>query len=142
MGLKVRVSDRVLIDEDELHEQFVRSPGPGGQNVNKVATAVQLRWDLLGSASVPEDVRERLKRLAGRRLSAEGVLMIEAHRFRTQAGNREEARRRLFELIRAASVVPKTRKPTKPTAASRERRLANKRTRGAVKRSRALRDEG
>ncbi len=141
MGHKLRVSDRVLIDEDELSEQFVRSPGPGGQNVNKVATAVQLRWDLVRSQTVPEDVRERLKRLAGRRLSAEGVLTIEAHRYRTQAGNREDARRRLFELVRAASVVPKARKPTRPTAASRERRLQQKRTRGAVKRTRSLRDE-
>ena len=141
MGQKLRVSDRVLIDEDELSEQFVRSPGPGGQNVNKVATAVQLRWDLLRSQTVPEDVRERLKRLAGRRLSADGVLTVEAHRFRTQAGNREDARRRLFELIRAASIVPKARKPTRPTAASRERRLEQKRTRAAVKRTRSVRGE-
>jgi ribosome-associated protein len=137
----LRVSERIVIAEDELSEQFVRSPGPGGQNVNKVATAVQLRWDLRRSQTVPADVRERLQRLAGRRLSAEGVLTIEAHRYRTQAGNREDARRRLFELIRAASVAPKARKPTKPTAASRERRLQHKRTRGATKRARALRHE-
>jgi ribosome-associated protein len=141
MGNRLRVSDRVLLDESELQEHFVRAPGPGGQNVNKVATAVQLRWDLLRSPSVPEDVRDRLKRLAGRRLSTDGVLIIEAHRFRSQAGNREDARRRLFELIRAASVVPRKRKATKPTAASRERRLEQKRVRGAVKRGRSLREE-
>jgi ribosome-associated protein len=141
MGHKLRISDRVYIAEDELSEQFVRAPGPGGQNVNKVATAVQLRWDLMRSQSVPEDVRERLKRLAGRRLSTDGVLTIQAHRYRTQAGNREDARQRLFELIRAASVAPKPRKPTKPTRASRERRVADKRSRGAVKRGRAARDE-
>jgi len=141
MGQKVRVSERVLIDEDELSEQFVRSPGPGGQNVNKVATAVQLRWDLLRSQTVPPDVRERLQRMAGRRLSTDGVLTIEAHRYRTQAGNREDARRRLFELIRAASVAPKVRKPTKPSAGSRERRLQHKRTRSAIKRTRSQRDE-
>jgi ribosome-associated protein len=140
MGHKLRVSDRVILDDSELQEQFVRAPGPGGQNVNKVATAVQLRWDLLRSPSVPDDVRERLRRLAGRRLSADGVLIIEAHRFRSQAGNREDARRRLFELIRAASVVPKKRQATRPTAASRERRLEQKRVRGAVKRARSLRD--
>jgi ribosome-associated protein len=141
MGHKLRISDRVLLTEDELSEQFVRAPGPGGQNVNKVATAVQLRWDLMRSQSVPEDVRERLKRLAGRRLSADGVLTIQAHRYRTQAGNREDARQRLFELIRAASIAPKQRKPTKPTKASRERRLAQKRSRGEVKRGRSARDE-
>lgn len=140
MKHKLRISDRVVLDESELQEQFVRAPGPGGQKVNKVATAVQLRWDLLRSPSLPEDVRERLKRLAGRRLSADGVLVIDAHRFRSQASNREDARRRLFELIRAASVAPKKRKATRPTAASRERRLEQKRVRGAVKRARSLRD--
>jgi ribosome-associated protein len=141
MGQKLHITDRIAIDDAELQEQFVRAPGPGGQNVNKVATAVQLKWDLERSRSVPEDVRERLRRLAGRRLGTDGVLTIDAHRYRSQAGNREDARRRLFELIRAASVVPKARKPTRPTAASRERRLAQKRTRGAVKRARSLRDE-
>ena len=127
MGHKVRVSERVLIDEDELFEQFVRAPGPGGQNVNKVASAVQLRWDLLRSQTVPEDVRERLKRLAGRRLSADGVLIIEAHRYRTQAGNREDARRAPVRADpRVPASLPKSRKPTKPSAGSRERRLQHK----------------
>ncbi len=141
MGHKLRVSDRIVIDDSELQEQFVRAPGPGGQNVNKVATAVQLKWDLARSQSVPEDVRERLRRLAGRRLGSDGMLTIDAHRYRTQAGNREDARRRLVDLILAASVAPKTRKPTRPTAASRERRLATKRSRAAVKRSRSQRGE-
>lgn len=141
MANKLRISDRVVLDENELHEQFVRAPGPGGQNVNKVATAVQLRWDLARSPSVPEDVRERLKRLAGRRLNSAGVVVIEAHRYRSQAGNREDARRRLFDLIRAASVVPRVRKATKPTVASKERRLRQKRLQGAVKRERSRREE-
>jgi ribosome-associated protein len=114
----------------------VRAPGPGGQNVNKLATAVQLRFDVARSPSLPEDVRARLSRLAGRRLTGDGVLIIEAHRFRTQNRNREDARTRLFELIRAASIAPKVRRSTKPTAASRERRLQEKKVRGAVKRGR------
>ena len=111
----LRITDRIAIDENDLHEQFVRAPGPGGQNVNKVASAVQLKWDLARSKSVPEEVRQRLRRLAGRRVGMDGVLTIDAHRYRTQAGNREDARRRLFELIRAASVAPKPRRP-KPAA--------------------------
>lgn len=138
---KLRVSDRVVLDEDELSEQFVRAPGPGGQKVQKVSTAVQLRWDVARSPSVPEDVRRRLMRLAGRKLTAEGVLIIEAHRHRTQARNRADARERLFELIRAASVAVKPRKPTRPTAASIRRRLEEKRARAQLKRARARRGE-
>src|SRR5512134_1897369 len=130
MASGLRVSARVLLQEAELEEVFVRAPGPGGQNVNKVASAVQLRFDVAGSPSLPEDVRERLRRLAGRRLTSAGVLVIEAHRHRTQLRNREEARERLFELIRRASVAPKPRKATKPSAAARERRLREKRARG------------
>ena len=136
MKRRVQVSSRVSLDEDELSETFVRAPGPGGQNVNKLATAVQLRFDVARSPSLPEDVRTRLVRLAGRRLTGEGVLVIDAHRFRTQNRNREDARERLFELIRAASVAPKVRRSTKPTAASRERRLQEKRARSDVKRGR------
>ena len=140
MASGLRVSPRVLLQESELEEVFVRAPGPGGQNVNKVASAVQLRFDVAGSPSLPEDVRERLRRLAGRRLTSAGVLVIVAHRHRTQLRNREEARERLFELIRRASVAPKPRKATKPSAAARERRLREKRARGEVKRARTARD--
>jgi ribosome-associated protein len=141
MKPKLRVSVRVSLDEDELAEAFVRSPGPGGQNVNKVASAVQLRFDVARSPSLPEDVRARLVRLAGRRLTADGVLVIEAHRHRSQSQNREDARERLFELIRQASVAPRPRKPTKPTAASQRRRVEAKKRRGEVKRARRLREE-
>jgi ribosome-associated protein len=136
----VRVSARVSLQESELQETFVRAPGPGGQNVNKVASAVQLRFDVAGSPSLPEDVRGRLRRLAGRRLTGAGVLVIEAHRYRTQLRNRDDARERLFALIRQASVPPKPRKATKPSAAARERRLREKRLRARVKRTRGARD--
>ncbi len=140
MSAKLRISDRVALDEAELIEQFVRAPGPGGQNVNKLSSAVQLRFDVIGSLSLPEDVRARLKRLAGRRLTTEGILIINAHRHRTQARNREDARERLFELIRTASVAPKPRRATKPTLASRRRRVEEKRKRGEVKRARRRSD--
>jgi ribosome-associated protein len=136
MTRTVRVTPAIALAEDEIVETFVRAHGPGGQNVNKLATAVQLRFDVARSPSLPEDVRARLSRLAGRRLTGDGVLIIEAHRFRTQNRNREDARTRLFELIRAASIAPKVRRSTKPTAASRERRLQEKKVRGAVKRGR------
>ena len=140
MARGVRVTPRVWLEESELQEMFVRAPGPGGQNVNKVASAVQLRFDVAASPSLPEDVRERLRRLAGRRLTAAGVLVIEAHRYRTQLRNREDARERLFALIRHAAVPPKPRKATKPSAATRERRLREKRLRAQLKRARAARD--
>ena len=141
MARSIRITASIALAEDELNETFVRAPGPGGQNVNKLATAVQLRFDVARSPSLPEDVRARLLRLAGRRVTGEGVLVIEAHRFRTQNRNREDARARLFELIRAASVAPKVRRNTRPTAASRERRLQEKRARGEVKRGRRSRDD-
>ena len=131
----IRVTPRIAIDEVALEERFVRSPGPGGQNVNKVATAVELRCDL-ARAGLPDDVRERLVRLAGRRLSSEGVLVIEAHRHRTRERNRADALERLVSLIERAAEPPKPRKATRPTRASRERRLAAKRERANTKRAR------
>jgi ribosome-associated protein len=133
----LRISESVTLDEEELEERFVRSSGPGGQNVNKVSTAVELRFDVQGSPSLPGEVRVRLARLAGRRLTDEGVLVIRAERFRTQERNREDARERLFELIRHACVVPKRRIKTKPTRASKERRREAKAKRGHIKRLRS-----
>jgi ribosome-associated protein len=135
-----KITDQISLDERELEERFVRASGPGGQNVNKVSTAVELRFDVVGSPSLPEGVRARLARLAGRRLSDEGILVIRADRFRTQERNREDARERLAELIRKATIVPKRRVPTKPSRASKERRRDDKKKRGRVKRLRGSRD--
>ena len=121
-----------MIREDELDERFVRASGPGGQNVNKVSTAVELRFDVF-SSRLPEDVKRRLAALAGRKMSAGGVLLIDSRAHRTQAQNRAEARERLAELVRRAAATPKPRGKTKPTAASRERRLAGKVRRARVK---------
>ena len=131
----IRITPRIALDEDALEERFVRAPGPGGQNVNKVATAVQLRCDL-NRVALPDDVRERLGRLAGRRLSSDGVLVIEAHRYRTRERNRADAIDRLVALIQRAAVPPKPRKATRPTRASVERRLEGKRQRAGTKRGR------
>ena len=116
----IRVTDHISIDEREIEESFVRSSGPGGQNVNKLATAVQLRFDVRGSPSLPAEVRARLERLAGTRMTREGVLIIVAQRHRTQARNREDALERLVELVRRAAVAPRLRRPTRPTAAARD----------------------
>jgi len=129
----IRITDTIAIGEDEIAERFVRAAGPGGQNVNKVATAVQLRFDARRSPSLPEEVRARLMRLAGRRGTQDGALVITAQRFRTQERNREDAIERLVALIRQAAVRPIPRRPTRPTAASRERRLAAKKRRSGVK---------
>ncbi len=129
----IRIAPRVVLDETELVETFVRASGPGGQNVNKLSTAVQLRFDVRSSPSLPDDVRERLERLAGKRLTTEGVIVITAQRFRTQERNREDARERLFELIRQAAVRPEIRRPTRPTLASKKRRLEGKARRSTVK---------
>lgn len=129
----IRITDRISIDESELAETFVRSSGPGGQNVNKLNTAVQLRFDARRSSSLPNDVSVRLQRLAGRRLTNDGVVVIIAQRFRTQERNRADALKRLVELVRQAADPPKPRRPTKPTAASKARRLDSKKKRGAVK---------
>jgi ribosome-associated protein len=140
MAGNIFVTPTLLLDEAELEEVFVRAPGPGGQNVNKVATAVQLRFPLERTTTLPDDVRRRLRGLAGRRVSSDGWLIIEANRFRSQARNREDARDRLVELIRKAAHPPKPRKPTRPSAGAKERRLSDKRARGQVKRERGLKD--
>ena len=135
----IRITDRISIDEQELEERFVRASGPGGQNVNKLSTAVQLRFDARGSPNLPNDVRARLERLAGKRLTREGVIVIIAQRHRTQERNRQDALDRLVELIQAAAVAPIPRRKTKPTRGSRERRLEGKKQRGKVKALRGTR---
>jgi ribosome-associated protein len=132
----IRITQDIAIREAELKLDFVRSSGPGGQNVNKVATAVQLRFDVLMSSSLPGDVRRRLVRIAGKRVSKEGVLLIDARRFRTQERNRQDAVDRLVQWIRRATEKPKKRIKTKPTLGSRERRLEDKRERSETKRLR------
>jgi ribosome-associated protein len=132
----LRVTPEIGLDEREIEESFVRAAGPGGQNVNKLSTAVQLRLDVRGSPSLPEAVKARLGRLAGRRLTQGGVLVITARRFRSQERNRADALERLVGLIRRAAVPPAPRRPTRPTAAGRERRLEAKARRGLTKRLR------
>jgi ribosome-associated protein len=132
----LRITDDIAISERELEERFIRASGPGGQNVNKVSTAVELRFDVR-HASLPIAVRDRLVRLAGRRVTDEGVLVIRAERFRTQERNREDARARLVDLVRAALVAPKRRIKTRPPAGSRKRRIEGKKQRANVKRLRS-----
>jgi len=132
----IRITPDIAIDENELSERFIRASGPGGQNVNKLSSAVQLRFDVATSASLPEDVKLRLIRLAGQRMTEDGVLIIDARRFRTQERNRHDALERLVALVRQAAQRPKPRKKTRPTLASRRRRLMGKRQRGKTKRMR------
>jgi ribosome-associated protein len=129
----IPITPQISIDEREIDESFVRASGPGGQNVNKLSTAVQLRFDVRNSPSLPGDVRERLTRLAGSRMTNDGVIVIIAQRHRTQVRNREDALDRLVELIRQAAVRPIKRRPTRPTKASRERRIEGKKRRGGIK---------
>ena len=138
----LRITPDIAIDDSELDERFVRASGPGGQNVNKVATAVELRFDAGRSPAIADDVRERLRALAGSRMTADGVIVIDARRHRTQAGNREDARERLADLIRRAAHRPARRRKTRPTATSVEKRVQAKRERSAVKQRRGrVRDE-
>ncbi|MBD3368683.1 MAG: aminoacyl-tRNA hydrolase [Candidatus Eisenbacteria bacterium] len=132
----IRITRSISLDESELEERFIRSPGPGGQNVNKVASAVQLRLDVEGSRSLPDRVKDRLRSLAGQRMTDDGVLIIEARRHRSQHRNREDALERLVALIRKAARPGKKRKATKPTKASRKRRLEQKRRHSQKKRAR------
>ena len=128
----IRVTAAIALDERELEEHFVRASGPGGQNVNKVSTAVELRFDVRAS-SLPQDVKERLLALAGHRATADGVLLIDSREHRTQTQNREAARARLVALVQLAAKRPKARKPTKPRKGAREQRLDSKKRRGAIK---------
>jgi ribosome-associated protein len=133
MAEGIAITPRIALDPDEIEVSFIRASGPGGQNVNKVSSAVQLRFDLKNSPSIPEAMKPRVAALAGSRLSKDGVIVITAARFRTQPQNREDALDRLVALLREGAIVPKHRRATRPTLASKQRRLAGKTRRSAVK---------
>ena len=132
----IQITPQLWLNEDELSFRFVRASGPGGQNVNKVSSAVELRFDVAGSPALSDEIRQRLCKLAGKRLSAEGILLIDAHRFRTQGMNRKDAIARLVALVQAAAVSPKTRTPTRPSRAARAARLETKRKSSQTKQMR------
>lgn len=132
----IQVTANIALSEDEIEERFIRAPGPGGQNVNKVASAVQLRFDAANSPALSAAVRHRLRTLAGRRMTQAGVIVLTANRFRSQERNRQDALARLLELIRAAATPPKHRRPTKPSLGAKRRRLEGKRKRSNLKRTR------
>ena len=137
----MRITPAVELDDKDVEERFVRSSGPGGQNVNKVSTAVELRFNLAANHSIPPPAKARLVKLAGRRLTGDGILILQADRFRTQEMNRSDARKRLVELIAQALIAPKPRIKTKPTRGSKERRLKSKIVRSGVKKLRQARDD-
>ena len=129
----IQITPTISIDESEIQEYFIRASGPGGQNINKVATAVQLRFDVANSRSLPDEVRQRLISLAGNRITEEGILVIDSRRYRTQGQNRKDATEKFVELVRTAAQKPKTRRRTRPTLASKKRRLENKRRVAQIK---------
>ena len=132
----IKVTDSISLHENEIQLDFIKASGPGGQNVNKVSSAVQLRFDAAGSSALSEEIRNRLKQISGRRMTAEGILIIEARRYRTQDRNREDAIDRLVTLIRKAAEKPRQRRRTKPPPAAKQKRLTAKRQRGEIKRRR------
>jgi ribosome-associated protein len=137
----IQITRNIFLDERELEESFVRASGPGGQNVNKVSTAVELRWNVAQSPALTEPVRARLMKAAGRRLTLDGVLIIQADQFRSQDRNRQDALDRLIQLVREAAVAPIPRRPTRPTLGSKKRRLESKGKRGDLKKQRSDKGE-
>lgn len=132
----IKITETLCIDEDDIQLNFIRSSGPGGQNINKVSTAVQLRFNAAQSDALPEEIRQRLIQIAGNKMTEDGVLVIKARRFRSQEKNRKDAIQRLVALIRKAAVKPKPRRKTKPSMAAKEKRLLNKKKRSEIKRRR------